>query len=71
MTETVTKTKVVSWGELGWDFVSFVCLLTGAIGIIYGWGYRGIGTEMLVPSFAALILACYSKLESISRQFHD
>ena len=68
MTETVTEIKHVSLGELRWNLISLIFLLMAAIGIIYGWSYKGMGEEILVPSFAALILACFSELQVIEKR---
>jgi hypothetical protein len=73
MSETVIEpeTRGGSWWELGWNIASFIGLLLAAIGIIYGWGYAGLGEEILVPSFAALLLAVYCKLEQVLEKLNE
>ena len=66
-----TKRESVSWVELGWHLASFTALLLATIGIIYGWGYAGLGEEILVPSIAALLLAVYCKLEQVLEKLNE
>jgi hypothetical protein len=71
MTECIIEPKRASWVEIGWDLVSVFFLMLATIGFVYGWSYRGLGVEILVPSFMALILACYAKLCCIEGKIHD
>lgn len=67
MSEIVTETpkKDVSWTELGWATLSCIMLLTATVGMIYSLYYKEMGNGILVPTFAAFLMAIYMRVEYV------